>query len=110
MSGLASMHEVNASDLKPQPPEHLLDGRLLLATDGSASADGAAGLLAELCRRTRCRVNVLAVFEAAPMPVPRDAVRGDGRWRLSPPPRHPSRESHRAPMPSRREALSPSLA
>ena len=45
MSGLASMHEVNASDLKPQPPEHLLDGRLLLATDGSASADGAAGLL-----------------------------------------------------------------
>jgi len=43
---------------------------VLLATDGSASADGAAGLVAELHRRGAGAVHVLAVFEPAPVPVP----------------------------------------
>ena len=70
MSVTADTHDVTTSTVRDPQPEHLLDGRILLATDGSASADGAAGLVAELCRRGPCRVSVLAVFEPAPMPVP----------------------------------------
>lgn len=70
MSVIADTHDASTSAVKHPLPEHLLDARLLLATDGSASADGAAGLVAELCRRGRCAVSVIAVFEPAPMPVP----------------------------------------
>lgn len=70
MSVIADSHDATTTAVKHPPPEHLLDGHLLLATDGSASADGAAGLVAELRRLGRCRVDVLAVFEPAPMPVP----------------------------------------
>ena len=70
MSVTADKHDASTSTVRDPQPEHLLDGRILLATDGSASADGAAGLVAELCRRGPCRVSVLAVFEPAPMPVP----------------------------------------
>ncbi len=70
MSVTADTLDVPTSPVRDPQPEHLLDGRILLATDGSASADGAAGLAAELCRRGPCRVSVLAVFEPAPMPVP----------------------------------------
>ena len=70
MSVTADTHDVTTSTVRDPQPEHLLDGRILLATDGSASADGAAGLVAELCRRGPCKVSVLAVFEPAPMPVP----------------------------------------
>jgi nucleotide-binding universal stress UspA family protein len=70
MSVTADAHDATTSTVRDPQPEHLLDGRILLATDGSASADGAAGLAAELCRRGPCKVRVLAVFEPAPMPVP----------------------------------------
>jgi nucleotide-binding universal stress UspA family protein len=70
MSVIADMHDITTTTVKQRHPERLLDGHLLLATDGSASADGAAGLCAELSRRGKSRVNVLAVFEPAPMPVP----------------------------------------
>ena len=70
MSVIADTHDATSAAVSHPQPEHLLDGNLLLATDGTASADGAAGLIAELCRRGRCRVSVLAVFEPAPMPVP----------------------------------------
>jgi len=70
MSVTADTHVATTSTVRDPQPEHLLDGRILLATDGSASADGAAGLVAELCRRGPCKVSVLAVFEPAPMPVP----------------------------------------
>ncbi len=56
--------------VKHPQKEHLLDGHLLLATDGSASADGAVGLAAEVRRGGRCTITVMAVFEPAPMPVP----------------------------------------
>lgn len=51
-------------------PEYLFDGRLLLAIDGSPSADGAMAVMAELRRLRERQVTVLAVFEPAPMPVP----------------------------------------
>lgn len=70
MSVTADRHDATPSTVRDPQPEHLLDGRILLATDGSASADGAAGLVAEICRRGPCRVSVLAVFEPAPLPVP----------------------------------------
>jgi nucleotide-binding universal stress UspA family protein len=70
MSVIADVHDVTTSPVRQTQPDHLLDGHLLLATDGTASADGAAGLVAELWRRGRCRASVLAVFEPAPMPVP----------------------------------------
>lgn len=70
MSVTADRRDATPSTVRDPQPEHLLDGRILLATDGSASADGAAGLVAELCRRGPCKVSVLAVFEPAPMPVP----------------------------------------
>lgn len=70
MSVIADAHETAATSARPPQPEHLFDGRLLLATDGSASADGAAGLVAELNRRGSGSVSVLAVFEPAPVPVP----------------------------------------
>lgn len=70
MSVTADTRDATTSTVRDPQPEHLLDGRILLATDGSASADGAAGLVAELCRRGPCQVSVLAVFEPAPMPVP----------------------------------------
>ncbi len=70
MSVTADRRDATTSTVRDPQPEHLLDGRILLATDGSASADGAAGLVAELCRRGPCKVSVLAVFEPAPMPVP----------------------------------------
>lgn len=70
MSVTAETHDAIPSTVRDPQPERLLDGRILLATDGSASADGAAGLVAELCRRGPCKVSVLAVFEPAPMPVP----------------------------------------
>jgi len=69
MSVIADTHDATTT-LRPPQPEHLLDGRVLLATDGSASADGAVALVAELHRRGACTVRVLAVFEPAPMPVP----------------------------------------
>lgn len=48
MSVTADAHDATTSTVRDPQPEHLLDGRILLATDGSASADGAAGLAAEL--------------------------------------------------------------
>jgi nucleotide-binding universal stress UspA family protein len=70
MSVIADTHDATTSAVKQPRPERLLDGHLLLATDGSTSADGAAGLAAELRRRGTCQLSVLAVFEPAPMPVP----------------------------------------
>lgn len=70
MSVPADTHDATIFTVRDPQPEHLLDGRILLATDGSASADGAAGLVAELCRRGPCKVSVLAVYEPAPLPVP----------------------------------------
>lgn len=60
----------SSTGARPNDPEHLLDGHLLLATDGSVSADGAVALLAALRRQAARCVEVLAVFEPAPMPVP----------------------------------------
>lgn len=51
-------------------PERLFDGQLLLASDGSVSADGAVALVAALRRRGAQRLEVIAVYEPAPMPVP----------------------------------------
>ncbi len=70
MSVIADTHDALTSTVRHPQPEHLLDGHLLLATDGSASADGAVGLVAELRRRGSCQVSVLAIFEPAPMAVP----------------------------------------
>ncbi len=70
MSVIADASDATTSAVKHPQPEHLLDGHLLLATDGSASADGAVGLVAELHRGGRAKASVLAVFEPAPMPVP----------------------------------------
>ena len=70
MNVIADSHDAVTPAVRQPNPEHLLDGHLLLATDGSASADGAAGLVAELRRGTRCQVSVLAIYEPAPMPVP----------------------------------------
>lgn len=70
MSVIADTHDATTPAVKQPHPEHLFDGHLLLATDGSASADGAAGLVAELRRRGGCTVSVLAVYEPAPMPLP----------------------------------------
>ncbi len=70
MSVIADTQVATTSAVRHPQPEHILDGHLLLATDGTASADGAAALVAELCRRGLCTVSVLAVFEPAPMPVP----------------------------------------
>ncbi len=70
MSVIADVQDITTATVRDSQPERLLDGHILLATDGSASADGAAGLAAELCRRGRCTVSVLAVFEPAPMAVP----------------------------------------
>ena len=50
--------------------EHLFHGQLLLATDGSVSADGAVAIVATLRRQGPLRLEVMAVFEPAPMPVP----------------------------------------
>lgn len=69
MSVIADSHDAKTA-VKHPAPERLLDGHLLLATDGTASADGAAVLVAELRRRGRCRATILAVFEPAPMPLP----------------------------------------
>ena len=70
MSVIADTHDASTSAVGHPEPEHLLAGRLLLATDGTTSADGAAALVAELRRAGKCQVDVLAVFEPAPMPVP----------------------------------------
>lgn len=70
MSVIADAHDATTITVRQPQPEHLLRGHLLLATDGTASADGAAGLVAESCRRGAAQVSVLAVFEPAPMPVP----------------------------------------
>jgi len=70
MSVIAGTPDATTSAVRQPLPEHIFDGHLLLATDGSASADGAAGLAAELRRKARCQVSVLAVFEPSPMPVP----------------------------------------
>jgi nucleotide-binding universal stress UspA family protein len=70
MSVIADTQDATTYAARHPLPEHLLDGKLMLATDGTASADGAAALVAELRRRGRSTVCVLAVFEPAPMPVP----------------------------------------
>jgi nucleotide-binding universal stress UspA family protein len=70
MSVIADASDATTFDVKHAAKEHLLDGHLLLATDGSASADGAVGLAAEVRRSGHCVLTVVAVFEPAPMPVP----------------------------------------
>lgn len=70
MAVIADTQDLTHTAATQARPEHLLDGHLLLATDGTASADGAAILAAELRRRGTAQVSVLAVFEPAPMPVP----------------------------------------
>ncbi len=70
MSVIADTHDAMTDAVRHPEPEHLLDGHLLLATDGTASADGAVALVAELRRIGTCLVDVLAIFEPSPMPVP----------------------------------------
>lgn len=70
MAVIADTQNLSHAAVRQAQPEHLLNGHLLLATDGTASADGAVSLAAELRRRGSAQVSVLAVYEAAPMPVP----------------------------------------
>lgn len=70
MSANADPNDASSSAARRPPSEHLLDGRLLLATDGSASADGAVSLVAELRRRGLAHLDVITVFEPAPLPLP----------------------------------------
>ncbi len=65
-----STREITAPAASHLNPEHLLHGQLLLATDGSVSADGAVAIVAALRRQGPLRLEVMAVFEPAPMPVP----------------------------------------
>lgn len=64
------MNDVTSHISGHEDPEHLLDGYLLLATDGSAGSDGAVALVAALRRQGPRRLDILSVFEPAPMPVP----------------------------------------
>jgi nucleotide-binding universal stress UspA family protein len=70
MSVIADTHDATTPAVRHPLPEHLLTGHLLLATDGTTSADGAVALVAELRRTGACQVDVLAVFESSPMPMP----------------------------------------
>lgn len=70
MSVSAEVPGTTSSAARQMDSEHLLNGRLLLASDGSVSADGAVALVTALRRQGPRRLEVLAVFEPAPMPVP----------------------------------------
>ena len=70
MSATTSTHGLSAPAASHLDPEHLLHGQLLLPTDGSVSADGAVAIVAALRRQGPLRLEVMAVFEPAPMPVP----------------------------------------
>ncbi len=63
------MHDTDPAVRHPHP-DRLFDGQLLVATDGTASADGALALVCALRRQHARRVHLLAVFEPAPLPVP----------------------------------------
>jgi nucleotide-binding universal stress UspA family protein len=70
MTVIATMRDATSATASHQDPEHLLDGQLLFATDGSSSAEGAASMLAALARRAPRQLSLLAVYEPAPMPLP----------------------------------------
>ncbi len=70
MSASVSKHDLSSPAVSHMDPERLLHGQLLLPTDGSVSADGAVALVAAQCRQGPSHLEVLAVFEPAPMPVP----------------------------------------
>lgn len=70
MSTAASRPDITSPAASHVDPEHLLHGQLLMATDGSVSADGAVAIVAALRRQGPLRLEVMAVFEPAPMPVP----------------------------------------
>src|SRR5450759_1935954 len=70
MSVSAELSGITSSAIHQLDPEHLFRGHLLLASDGSVSADGAVALVTALRRQGPLKLEVLAVFEPAPMPVP----------------------------------------
>lgn len=70
MSASASTHDISSPAVSHMDPKGLLHGQLVLPSDGSVSADGAVALVAAQCRQGPCHLEVLAVFEPAPMPVP----------------------------------------